>query len=216
MIGGGGTFVWMYYGGFDGEQKEAVAFINTYGDYVEIAEHVEMLVHLPGTEGNVDRAELLTLLESILTKTMEPTQRDTLARLAFANVDTLKKEIDTAQIEQAKLYEVLQDLDTASRVFSSIDLHTRASEIVALARKRTEIAARITSVLSESNEQAQVIITRILADKGELTQEHITDINDTTDEAEKRFQTLEGLYNDLLEKKTEAEVRFTEFIKASL
>ena len=101
LLGGGGTFLWVYYGGFAGEQSEAVAFIDIYGDYAEVAERVELLVHLPGTEGNSDRAELLNLLEAILTQDMAPQRREELARLAFSNLDTVKREIDAAQAAQA-------------------------------------------------------------------------------------------------------------------
>lgn len=216
LIGGGGTFLWVYYGGFEGEQGKAVAFINYYGDYAEVAERVEQQVHLPGTEQNTNRAELYSLLDSILTKKMIPRERESLAHLASTNLAVLKDEIDSAQIGQAKLYDVLQYLDNASRVFSSIDLNNRATEIVALARKRAEISAHITSLLSESNEQTQEIISRILIDKGELTQAHIVELNASTEEAERRFGVLEGLYLELIAKKEEIEIAFKNFIEVSL
>ena len=216
VFGGGGTFLWLYYGGFHGEDGEAIAFIDKYGDYNEIATEVEFLVHLPGTENNADRAELLALLETILTEDITNNKRKTLARLAFANIDNLKKEIDAAQIKQAELYEVLQDLDNSSRQFSSIDLRNRSSDIVTLSRKRAEIAARITSILSEINEHSYAIITRILSDNGELTQEHIIAINNITTDAENRFDTLEELYNDLIRMKNEIDEAFKEFAAAAL
>jgi hypothetical protein len=203
LLGGGGTFLWKYYGGFSGEHGEVVAFINTYGEYVDVAEEVEFLVHLPGTEGNADRGELLALLEAILTKEMTAERRGELARLAFSNLDVLKKEIDAAQVAQAKLYEVLQDLDVAARSFTSMDLHARATEIVDLARKRAEVSSRITSILSEINDHTYAIITQILDDQGELTNSHITAINTSTTEAEERFDTLSALYEQLIDLREE-------------
>lgn len=216
LIGGGGTYVWLYYGGFGGERGTAVAFIEVYGDYIEVAEEVEHLVYLPGTEGNTDRAELLALLNSILTEELEPERRSTLARLAFANLDGIKKEIDSAQIAQAKLYTELQDLDNASREFSSIELRRYVEELVTMARKRAELSARITSILSEINEQTYTIITRILADNGVLSQEHISAINNTTAEAEKRFSVLEGLYTELRTKKEEMDKMFLQFTQQAI
>lgn len=211
LLGGGGTFLWLYYGGFEGEQGKVVAYIDQYGAYSEIAEQVELLVHLPGTEGNTDRAELLALLESILTKDMEKEKREELARLAYTNLSSIKKEIDAAQIAQARLYEVLQDLDNVSRMFNSMNLRKQASEIVVMARRRAEISARITSILSETNEQTYAIITRILAEKGELSSSHIMEINDATSAAEKRFATLGDLYTELLSKKNEMSEMFKNF-----
>ncbi len=189
-VGGGGTFLWFYYGGFETERKEAITFIEMYGEYAQVANQVESLVHLPGTEGNTSRAELLALLESILTKSMTAEKRDQLTRLAYANLDVIKREVDLAQTAQAQLYEVLQDLDNLSRTFSSIELRTHAVDIVRVGRRRAELSARITSVLSEMHEETQAIITRILAENGELTDEHIIRINESTENAERRFETL--------------------------
>jgi hypothetical protein len=216
LIGGGGTFLWLYYGGFEGEKSTAIAFIDVYGEYSAIANSVESLVHLPGTKGNTERSELLALLNSILTEDLEPERRATLARLAFANLDGIKKEIDSAQIAQAKLYQVLQDLDNASREFSSIELRGHVEEIVTMARKRAELSAHITSILSEINEQTYAIITRILADEGALSAEHVSSINSVTADAEKRFVLLEGLYVELVAKKEEMDKAFVQFTQQAL
>lgn len=216
LVGGGGTFLWVFYGGFEGEQAAAVTFIDYYVNYDEVASEVEQLVHIPGTEGNVDRAEVLTLLESILTKKMETAQRKNLAQLALTNLNIVKQEIDRAHIAQAKLYEVLQELDNTARVFTSIDLRNRATEIIALARKRAEYSANITSILSKNNEQTYVILTRILVDEGALSQEHIAELNSATGEAEARFETLETLYDELLKKKNEVEHAFASFVDVAL
>jgi len=173
VLGGGGTFLWLYYGGFEGEKPQAVAFIDKYGEYNEVAEKVEFLVHLPGTENNTDREELLALLTTMLTEDIEPERRESLARLAYTNLDSLKKEIDAAQVAQADLYAILQEFDAVAKVFTSIELRNKAEEIVLLSRKRAELSARITSVLSETNEHSHAIITRILAEGGDLSQKHI-------------------------------------------
>ncbi len=216
LFGGGGTFAWLYYGGFEGESESAIVFIEVYGDYMEIVEHVEYFVNLPGSSGNVDRAELLALLNSILTDKLEPIRREELARLAFTNLDVLKKEIDSAQASQARLYKMLQDLDNTAKSFSSIDLRNRSLGLVDMARKRAELSSRITSVLSETNEHIYSIITRILADGGELTQKHMININASTLEAEDRFDTLNDLYKELADIKNEMDIVFKDFARVAI
>jgi len=216
ILGGGGVYAWHYYGGFTHEQSNVITFVDAYGAYAETADRVETLVHVPGTEGNTDRAELLLLLTTILTDPLTPTRREELARLAFNNLTALKKEIDGAQTAQAQLYEKLQDLDTASRAFRSIALQQKVNEVVALARKRAELTARITAILSEINDHTYAIVTRILADRGELTVEHIQTINTTTDFAEERFETLSSLYTELVQKHMELETRFTAFAQGAM
>jgi hypothetical protein len=216
LVGGGGTFLWIYFGGFDGEKDSAIAFIDTYGEYTEVAQQVENLVYLPGTEGNVHRSDLLALLNSILTEQLEAGRREELARLAFTNLDAIKKEIDSAQVAQAKLYQVLQDLDNTGRMFTSIELRNQVDEMVLLARKRAEVSSRITAILSETNEHTYAIITRIIAEKGVLSQEHIAEINTATAEAEERFSTLEGLYTEVLVKKEEMDTLFKKFVATAI
>jgi hypothetical protein len=216
LIGGGATYAWMYYGGFAGEKGTSVAFVEAYGNYNEIASRVEALTSLPSTEGNTSRQELLSLLNSMLTETMDDAKREGLARIAFTHVDTIKKEIDAAQASQAKLYAVLQDFDNAARVFHGIELRTKAENIVALARKRAELSARITSILAETNDHTYAIVTRILGENGTLTQEHITAINDATKAAEERHVTLETLSKELAQKKDELDRAFSDFTKTAI
>jgi len=216
LIGGGGTFFWLYYGGFEKERSEAIAFIDIYGDYNDAAEKVEFLVHLPGTENNVDRSELLSLLNSILTEDMEPERRESLARLAYSNLDSLKDEIEAAKVAQEDLYSVLQDLDSAVGTFKSMELQGKAGEIVLLSRKRAEVSARIASALSETNEHTHAIITRILSEKGALSHAHIVEINSATESAEDRFVMLESLYSELMRMKAEVDTLFAEFVQIAL
>lgn len=213
IIGGGGVYAWRYFGGFVGEQPHIIAFVDAYGAYADVAEQVELLVHTPGTEGNQDRAELLALLNSLLTEPMDEPHREELARLAFTNLTALKKEIDAAQAAQAQLYEALQSMDVTSRSFVGIGHRRDAGNVVALARKRAELSARITSILSETNDHTYAIITRILEDGGALTTEHIQDINAAIDTAEQRFDTLSGLYTELIEKRTELEQAIASFAR---
>lgn len=216
IIGGGGTFLWLYYGGFEGEQAKAIHFIDVYGDYLEIVSEVETLVHIPGSEKNSYRSELLSLLNSILTKKMNPEQRDELARLAFSNLDTISQEVNSAQTAQTALYVALQELDDTARSFVSVDLRKKATNIVSVTRKRAEITARITTILSEINEHTYAIITRILSEQGELTDAHIIEINNATGIAEERFEMLGALYVDLEERKGETETLFVVFVESAI
>ncbi len=213
LLGAGATYAWRYYGGFAGEKGAAVAFVDAYGAYDEAATQVETLVHLPGAEGNDDRAELLALLSAILTEKMDDVKRESLARIAFTHLDTIKREIDAAQAGQARLYALLQDLDNASRVFRGIELRTAAEGVVQAARSRAEVAAHILSLLSDTNEHTYAIITRILAEHGALSSEHATAINAATAEAEERHNDTAALYDTLAAKHTEllrAREAFTE------
>lgn len=216
LIGGGGVFAWHYYGGFSAEKRESIAFIDAYGAYAEVADRVDQLVHLPGTEGNTDRAELLTLLNSILTDSIDAGHREELARLAFNNLITLKKEIDEAHSAQARVYEELQNVERASKVFASMARRQSAGAVVMRARERAELTARITSVLSEGNDQTYAILSRILEEKGELSQEHIAVINGSTTVAQNRFDTLSALYADLVEKKKALDADFKKFVHDAL
>ncbi len=216
LLGGGGVYVWSQYGGVVPERAAAVQFIEAYGDYVEIADEVERLVHIPGNKGNDERTKLLGLLQSILTQDMDAERRGQLAQLALSNLGTIKDETHVAQAGQARLYVALQDLDTATRMFRSKDLRERTQNIVAMARRRAEASAHAMSVLAETNEQTQVILERIVQEGGALTYEHIVAINDATNDAEARFDMLRSLYDELLSQKESLDTEFKAFVMVSI
>ena len=216
LLGGGSVFAWWYFGGFGHEQGTSIAFVNAYSTYTEIAAQLEELVYVPGVEANVARQELLVLLNAILTETMEPTEREVLARTAFARVDTVKKEIDAARGMQDKLYQALQDLDNAGRQFRGERYRVRAHAVTERARDRAECSSRITSLLADMNDHAYAIVTKIIADHGALTAEHVTSINEKTDEAQQRFDTLTSLYTELGRLRAETEHALKEFTDTTL
>jgi hypothetical protein len=213
LVGGSSAYFWLYYGGFAGEGSTGVAFIEIYGDYADVAKRVDVLVHVPGVADNPDRSELQSLLSTILVENITKDERERLSRIAFSHLDTVKKEIDQAQAAQAELYQVLQDLDTASKQFHGIEARGLADEIVQLARERAEQTARISSILSETNDHTYAIITKILGDGGELRPGHIQIINDSTTAAEERYDTLAELYDIHAKKRGELDARMQDFAK---
>lgn len=215
MLGCGFGY-WYYFGSLHGEPVAAVAFVEAYGEYNEHADQVEKLVHAPSAGNNPARQELLTLLNAILTTDMSEEDREDLARVAFANLDTLKREVDAAQTAQSKLYESLAGLDDASRTFRAYMFAEEARAIVDLARRRAELSTQITSNLSETGNHTYAIITRVIEEKGVLTESHIVDINAATDGAEKRFEQLNQLYRDLGDVRDELNARFTVFVQQAL
>jgi hypothetical protein len=211
LLGGGATFAYLYYGGFSGEGSTGIAFIEVYGDYNEIATGVETLVHVPGVADNKDREDLEQLLNTILVDNITNEEREKLARVAFSHLDTIKKEIDQAQASQAQLYQVLQDLDVAAKQLHGLEAKGVAEEIVVTARERAEHSARITSILSETNDHTYAIITQILGAGGALSQSQIQSINDSTNAAESRYDTLSRLYDELVLKRTQVEQQVQQF-----
>lgn len=216
LLTAGGVYAWFYYGGFGGDKGEAVAFIDAYSTYGETAARVEALVHQPSTANNGSRGELNGLLETILTEDVTVGRRDTLARLAFKHLAVLRDEVDAAQSAQAALYEHLQVMDDVLAQIDGGQMRAQGQEIVVAARKRAELTARITSVLSETNDQTENIITRILGEGGELTDEHIVAINESTEKAEGRHATLTRLYEELAQQQAQVEVMFTLFVDSAL
>jgi len=216
LLAGGAVYAGLYFGGFGNDKNGAVVFIDAYSIYGETATQVEQLVHQPSTVQNGSRTELNALLETILTEDVTAQRRDTLARLAFKHLAVLRDEVDEAQSAQAQLYEHLQRMDDALAQIDGGQMRAQGQEIVVAARKRAELAARITSVLSETNDQTENIITRILGDGGNLTDEHIVAINESTEKAEGRHATLTRLYDEIAEQQKQIERMFTLFVDSAL
>jgi hypothetical protein len=187
-----------------------------YGEYAERAHTVAELVHAPGLESNVNRAELELLLEEMLTKPMESESREAMARIAFEHIDILQTDIKTASEEQSKLYNLTQQLDNSARMFNGVKIRAQAGEIVVQTREQAEISARIVALLSYTYEHTYAIVTRILQDKGELTDAHKTAINTMTPEAEVRHSALKELYTEFSAKEARLSEMFGTFVEDAL
>lgn len=213
LIGGG---LWYYYGDIHGEPTATVAFVEAYGEYEEVATQVEKLINAPAAGGNSARQALLSLLSSILTGEQTPEEREQSARAAFAELEQLRREVDAAQAAQASIYSRLDALSVAAQGFRAKRYVDEAQGIVVLSRQRVELGSQITSILAETNEHTYAIITRILDEKGNLSQAHIVDINAATDAAEVRFETLNTRYQELAAKRDEASARFNALVRTAL
>ncbi len=212
LLGGGGTYLWVYYGGFDGERTSAIAFIDAYSTYDVAASRVEDMVHGPGTKRNPDRTNLLALLEKILTADISAEERSELARVAYGHLDSIQEGIADAKKVHGELYAIIQDLDNTSRIFHGVRAKEQAEKLVTLARERAETSARIIANLSETHEYTYAIITRVLEDGGELTDEHKNSINTITAEAESRHAALEEQYARSMEQSDALEIAFDQFV----
>lgn len=212
MLGGGGAYAWLYYGGFEGERSSVVGFIDAYSTYDVSATRVAALVHSPSTEKNSDRSELLALLQDILTGTLTNDEREALARVAFTHLDSIQKGIADAAVAQDELYLNIQNLDTMSRIFTGMRAREQAHDLVSLARACAETSARIIANLSETHEHTYAIITRVLEDGGELTDEHKRSINAITTEAETRHAELEAHYTSFVAQRDSLTMAFDQFV----
>lgn len=216
LFGGGGTYLWVYYGGFEGERTSVVAFIDAYSAYDIAASQVADLVHDPGTTRNTDRSNLLALLERILTAPLEANERAKLARVAYGHLDSIQNDIAEAKKAHEELYAIIQDLDNMSRIFRGVRAGEQASGLVSLARERAETSARIIANLSETHEYTYAIITRVLEDEGALTDEHKQSINTITSEAESRHAALEEQYERFMAQGEALDLAFDQFVHDTL
>lgn len=216
VLMGGGAYAWYYFGGFDGDDAGAIAFIDAYGAYSEAALKVDALTHAPTVEQNEGRVDLLERLTSILTGTLTAAERESQARAAFGDLDALKREIDAAQAAHGDLYKTQRDLEAAGVRLANARSEAVAKEILALARSRTELAISITSLVSENHDHMYAILTRILDERGELSQEHVIQINASTDGAEARRDELERSYEELVRIEAETRATFARFVAVAM
>lgn len=208
--------MWHYYGGFAGDDAGAVMFINAYGEYADVAQRADALTHAPTVEENTSRSDLYASLAAMLTEAQADDVREVRARAAFAQLDQLKREVDAAQAAQADLLAAQEAMGEAARALKSARLRVRAQEIVEAAGVRSAVSAKITGLLSHANDESYAIITRVLEEKGALSQEHIIRINSITTAAETRHDELTAAYDELVRAEELIQSSFAAFVAEAL
>ena len=88
-------------------------------------------------------------------------------------------------------------LDSVSKDLTNLYMRPEASRVIALSRERGAMIADIRGLSYKTNYYVSRIFDRIEQDGGELTQEHIKELNSRLPELEAEFDRRSNLYTDL-------------------
>lgn len=190
------------------------AFLAAYNIYDTASTAEEIAAHVPGVGENVPRQKLNEILSRVLTAEMAPEERQKLSEDGLVLASELRVQIDAIGENGEKTGAALETLRKASKKVGGFSAKQKARSIVALAGERAQAIRDIEEISYGINTQLENIFHGITADRGALTPDRITALNQAIPEAEKQFDRLTEAYKklDRIEKQIDGEFRklFTE------
>lgn len=189
LVCGGG--LWWYAGSARSQ------FGRAYTKYQLAAAVQQNAAFIPGASSNPVRDALNQTLARILAKETKPAERLVLANQGRELIGQLNKEIDAIG-------------DTAPAVTSSIAIMQTAAQdpgnaihrpamltMVSLAQKQMATIEDIRGLSYRANFEIMQICNRITTDRGALTDQYVTELNNELPAMETQFNDRENSYADL-------------------
>jgi len=199
------------------EPETALAYIDSIALYEEFAQAQAEYTNRPGQGDNQHRQKLHVALTTILTKEdMDDSDRLTIAQDALINTDAIRAEIDLASASREKVEGAIKDVSRQHTELTSPKLQNRSLHIIDRIEHKQEIVADIIATMYAVNGQTEGIIKTIAENNGALTDGHIQQINQETNDAEARFDRLTELYEQLEVIDVELHTAYKEFADMAL
>ncbi len=196
LVGVCGGVYW-YFGGFSIEGGEKLAFIDAYATYYEESTEMEALIHSTSGSGSQDRQALFVLFSSILIEQLEPDVRLMKTKEALHHLAMIETSLRSAEERVRHVRGAIDDVGRATEEFSSQSTRAHARALVDLMSAHTELLERTLADLRGANDQTRSILTQVEQDEGILTDDHVISINETTSDAEARFDQLTRHFDEL-------------------
>lgn len=190
------------------DTKTSFLFNDSYGIFIETFKQHESSVFLPGSGNNPSRQELNVILEKVLTKTISAEERLSDSLLGLEKVKEVRKQIDELTKTGTLFDKATNQLEKKIKTLPNNKVK-HAKMIVRSAREYNEVTHDIENFLYVINDDGKEIFERIIAEDGNLSEDHIITLNEHIPEAETNFDALSFLYNDLTDIKTEVETNYS-------
>jgi len=152
--------------------------------------------HLPGSGTNESRQQLNTIFNRLLMEHMSTDERILLSRQGMELLAITREEISRVTIHLITSEGSLEELE-------KMEFSGNRSEMALLddyidrAHTINHVVSTITTLLTRLNDHSNSILKRIIADDGQLTPAHVTDLNTQTPLAEGNFDDLTYSYSRL-------------------
>ena len=187
----GGGALWWY------EATAKDEFARSYTRYQIAAAVQQNAAFTPGADANPLRATLNQTLARILTKETKPSERLALANQGLALIGQLNTEIDAIGGAAPSVTSSIATMQAAAQSPGNV-LHRPAMlYMVSLAQKQMSTIEDIRGLSYRANFEITQICDRITADKGVLTDQYVTELNNDLPAMEKQFNDRENSYADL-------------------
>lgn len=166
-----------------------------YETYAELAQAQVDAAHVPAAPNNPVRQDLNRALSLALSSQVSSRERLAQAQAGMRLLELADGQVDEIGEASAKVDLLLAQAQVQSA--SGFAPGGLTWEILALAKKRSAIISDISGLSYRANFVTRGILERIIADRGVLTDEHVTSLNNSLPDLEEQFDRRSNLYTEL-------------------
>ena len=178
-----------------GNRATDQTFSTDYAIYADIAAQADNAAYVPGAQSNPVRVALDQALTQILEGTISDSERLTLANEGLTLVQQSEDQIGDISSTSAKVDVAIAKMQVD--VLNGFAPSAKVAQIIALAKERQSITSDIRAYSYKADFETSQIFTTIVADKGELTDAYITELNAEIPDVETEFDKRSDLYDQL-------------------
>ena len=172
-------------------------FAKNYGAYEMVAAEHTNAAYIPSTNDNPVRQELNRLLAESLAKELPVADRLSHARRGLELLKVTEGQIDRIGNKGEEVTAAIIQLDSVSSGVGALPFRIPMKRMVDLAYKRFQYVADVRGLSYRANYHTAEIFNRIIRDNGELTREHVLELNSALPLLEQQFDKRTNTYTQL-------------------
>ncbi len=188
--------------------RSQTKFTSDYSEYALRAKVHEDAAYLLSAPSNPVRLQLNQVLSDVLGKRMSAEERLKLATRGLELAGETEKQIEAVSKAGEAVDAAVAQMQVT--MLDSLTSSQHAKEVIALAKRRSEIISDIRAYSYRADFEVRKIFDRVIADRGELTQSHVIDLNIAIPELEEQFNARTDLYLELERTGEEMQRKFAE------
>jgi hypothetical protein len=183
---------WFVYSSYSRDQ-----FGREYSRYSLAASVQQNAAFVPGAEANPLRQSLNQMLGLLLAKETKPPQRLILAREGLGLIAQMNKEIDAIGDTAPSVTESIARMQSEASSPGNIFRRKKAEDLVMLAHNQQALIQDIRGLSYRADFEITQICNHLISEKGVLTNQYTTELNDAIPATEAQFNKRQNTYNDL-------------------
>lgn len=174
-------------------------FKESYILYASLAAKNQNDAFIPAAAANPLRQELNDALAQSLAKETSATNRLRIARRGLELINSINKQVDQITESEAPMDAAIDVLTVSAHNPGNLRNRGTMMELVTLAHEQLAIIEDVRGYSYRANFETQQIFNRLIAEKGELTDAYVNELNAMLPNVEEQFGKRESLYIKLEE-----------------
>lgn len=157
----------------------------------------ESIIHIPGSGSNRSRHEVNSLLSYVLMGEMPNTERSEVSKKALNHIDVLDSQVSDITTGNSNFISQGDVLIESAKIVHGHQAEEYARNMTEVVDNRVLYIEELSTILLNMNTKTRSIFERVITDGGEMTDDHVRELNNHLNGAEQEYDRLSYIYNEL-------------------